>query len=123
VFVGSWALVEASGSRTLGGVALLAGALALGLLWRRRNGTRVAMRLLGTGVAAFVASHVLALALGAWASVLIVAATMAWLTWRLSDARPAVARAQAPTPGAARPAAPAAGAATPPPRAIRRAAR
>jgi hypothetical protein len=45
---------------------------------------------LGSGacacLAAFVASHVLALAIGAWPAVLVSAAAVAVLCWRVSDA-------------------------------------
>lgn len=94
----SWGVVDASGSRTLGGVVLLTGGLALGGLWRSRRGTRVAAQLLGAGFAAFVASHLVALALGAWPAVLIAAAAMAALTWRLADSPAHTLAADSPRP-------------------------
>lgn len=45
------------------------------------------MALGGFGLGAFVLSHVLALAVGAWPSVLIVSAAMAAATWTQADAR------------------------------------
>jgi hypothetical protein len=87
VLILAWAVVAASGSRALGGAVLLAGALALALLWRARHGARTAAQLLAAGLAAFVLSHVLALALGAWPAVLIAAGAMAWATWAFADAR------------------------------------
>jgi hypothetical protein len=56
-------------------------------VWTRRHGAPTAARLAGVGLGAFVASHVLALALGAWPSVLIVAAATALVVWLLADAR------------------------------------
>jgi len=91
----SYGVVAASGSRALGGVVLLAGAAALGWLWRARHGARAAARLLAIGFAAFVASHLIALALGAWPAVLIAAAAMAGATWALTDSRPAARREEA----------------------------
>jgi hypothetical protein len=40
------------------------------------------------GLAAFVLSHLLALAIGAWPSVLLVAAAMAAAAWTRADAQP-----------------------------------
>jgi hypothetical protein len=87
-FLVAWGVVDASGSRTLGGLVLLACAAALGFLWRARCGRGVAARLLGAGVAAFVVSHALGLLIGAWPAVIVSAAAMGWLTWRLADSRP-----------------------------------
>jgi hypothetical protein len=91
--VAGYAVVAATGSRPLGGVVLAIGGLCCIRIWARRHGTRTAARLAGVGLAAFVASHVLALAVGAWPSVLIVAAATAAATWTLADSRaPALAR-------------------------------
>jgi hypothetical protein len=81
-----WGAVEASGSRPFGGAVLLAGGLACAALWRRRHGTRTALELTGVGFAAFVLSHVLALAIGAWPAVLCVAAVSAAIVWLRADA-------------------------------------
>jgi hypothetical protein len=85
--IAGYAVVAATGSRPLGGVVLAIGGLCCIRIWVRRHGTRTAARLAGVGLAAFVASHVLALAVGAWPSVLIVAAATAAATWALADAR------------------------------------
>jgi hypothetical protein len=85
--IAGWAVVAATGSRPLGGVVLALGGLCCVLVWTRRHGARTAARLSGVGLGAFVASHVLALALGAWPSVLIVAAATALAVWLLADAR------------------------------------
>jgi hypothetical protein len=82
----AWAVVEASGSRPLGGVVLLLCAALLAAEWRRRRGTIVAVQLLAAGLAAFIASHLIALATGAWPAVLVSALAFAWATWALADA-------------------------------------
>jgi len=86
-FLASWGAVEASGSRALGGGVLLAGAIALGFVWRSRHGGAVAARLLAAGLLAFVLSHALGLLVGPWPAVVVTAAAMAWATWRLADSR------------------------------------
>jgi hypothetical protein len=101
----SYAVVAASGSRPLGGAVLAAGGLCCIGIWRRRHGGRTAAQLAGVGFGAFVASHLLALALGPWPAVLIVAAVTAGATWELADKRMlAPAPAPAPAPPAATPA-------------------
>jgi hypothetical protein len=92
--IAGYAIVAATGSRPLGGVVLAIGGLSCIWIWRRRHGARTAATLAGVGFAALVLSHVLALAVGAWPSVLIVAAATAAATWALADAR-----ALAPEPG------------------------
>jgi hypothetical protein len=86
--IAGYAVAVGSGSRPLGGVVLLAGGLWCVREWMRRNDTRTAVVLACTGLAAFVVSHVLALAIGAWPAVLLVAAAMALATWIRADARP-----------------------------------
>jgi hypothetical protein len=108
--IASYGVVAATGSRPLGGVVLAAGGLCCIGIWRRRHGTRTAAQLGGVGFAAFVVSHVLALALGAWPAVLIVAAVTAAATWALADARmresPAAGASESPaTPASELPAA------------------
>ncbi|HTA32851.1 MAG TPA: hypothetical protein VK721_05450 [Solirubrobacteraceae bacterium] len=83
----SYAVVAASGSRPLGGAVLAAGGLCCIGVWTRRHGRRTAAQLAGVGFAAFVASHLLALALGPWPAVLIVAAVAGAATWELADKR------------------------------------
>jgi hypothetical protein len=85
--IGSYAVVVATGSRPLGGIVLAVGGLCCAGLWRRRHGTRTAVELAGIGLGAFVVSHVLALAVGAWPAVLIVAGVTAALVWMRADAR------------------------------------
>jgi hypothetical protein len=85
--IASYGVVAATGSRPLGGAVLAAGGLCCIEIWRRRHGARTAAQLGGVGFVAFVASHVLALDLGPWPAVLIVAAVTAAATWALADAR------------------------------------
>jgi hypothetical protein len=86
--IAGYAVAAGTGSRPLGGVVLLAGGLWCVREWTRRNDTRTALVLACAGLAAFVVSHVLALAIGAWPAVLLVAAAMAIATWLRADARP-----------------------------------
>jgi hypothetical protein len=79
-------VVSASGSRPLGGVVLLAGGAWCARAWLTRRGTRQALELTGAGLAAFVLSHVLALAIGAWPSVAVCAGALAALVWVRADA-------------------------------------
>ena len=66
---------------------LLVGGMWCIRLWSRRHGVRTAVRLASAGLAAFILSHVLALALGAWPAVLLVAAAMAAVAWSQADSR------------------------------------
>ncbi len=92
--IAGYAVASASGSRPLGGVVLLAGGLWCVRAWTQRNDTRTAVTLACAGLAAFVLSHVLARAIGAWPSVLLVAAAMALAAWLRADTRTAAALAQ-----------------------------
>jgi hypothetical protein len=82
-----YAVAASTGSRPLGGVVLLAGGAWCVRAWLRRDGSRTAAALAGAGLGAFILSHLLALAIGPWPSVLAVSAAMAALAWRGSDAR------------------------------------
>jgi hypothetical protein len=90
--IAGYATAVASGSRPLGGVVLLAGGALCVRLWARRSGVPVAVRLASVGLAAFILSHVLARAVGAWPAVLIVAAATAAAAWSLSDSRTAASQ-------------------------------
>ena len=86
--IAGYAVVAASGSRPLGGAVLLAGGFWCVRAWSARQGVRTATRLAAAGLTAFILSHVLAVAIGAWPSVLVVSAAMAALTWNIADTRP-----------------------------------
>jgi hypothetical protein len=85
--IAGYAVAASSGSRPLGGLVLAAGGVWCIRAWDRRDGRRTAAALGATGFTAFVLSHVLALAIGAWPSVLIVSALTALAAWLASDAR------------------------------------
>jgi hypothetical protein len=84
-FIAGYAVVAATGSRTLGGLVLLIGGAYCARVWLARHGPRTAAILLGVAFIAFVASHLLALAIGAWPSVLLVSAGMAYAAWTRAD--------------------------------------
>ncbi len=83
-----YAVAASTGSRPLGGVVLLLGGAWCIRTWTRRHGAGTAVELAGVGLGAFVLSHVLALAIGPWPSVLLVAALTAAAAWSRADARP-----------------------------------
>jgi hypothetical protein len=80
-----FAVADYTGSRPLGGVVLAIGGLWCIQLWARRHGARTAVTLGCVGFAAFVFSHVLALAVGPWPSVLLVAGATALVVWTRAD--------------------------------------
>jgi hypothetical protein len=93
--IGGFGVAVATGSRPLGGVVLAGCGLTCIAIWLRRDGRRTAAQLTAAGLFAFAASHGLGLLIGAWPSVLLVAAAIAALCWRVSDARrPGLRRAQ-----------------------------
>jgi hypothetical protein len=85
--IAGFGVADATGSRPLGGAVLAVCGLTCIAVWRRRDGARVTVELTTAGLAAFVLSHLLGRAIGAWPSVLVVSAATAALCWRLSDAR------------------------------------
>ncbi len=93
--IGGYAVAASSGSRPLGGAVLAAGGVYCIRVWNRRHGARTAAALGGVGFAAFVLSHVLARAIGAWPAVLTVAALTGTIVWVRSDAQSGL-RAEAP---------------------------
>jgi hypothetical protein len=82
-----YAAAASTGSRPLGGVVLAIGGLWCIWAWMRRQGPRTAGALACVGLGALVISHLLALAIGAWPSVLVVAAAMAAAAWTQADAQ------------------------------------
>jgi hypothetical protein len=81
-----YTVAVATGSRPAGGLVLALGGLWCIRVWHRRHGARTAIALGSFGLGAFVASHLLALAIGAWPSVLFVSCAMALVAWRYGDA-------------------------------------
>jgi hypothetical protein len=82
----AYAVAVSTGSRPLGGVILALGGLWCIQAWTRRHGVRTAAILACVGLSAFIVSHVLALAIGAWPAVLLVSAAVAAVTWIRADA-------------------------------------
>ena len=78
-------VAEVTGVRPLGGVVLVAGVGWCWLLWYRRRGVQVALALSAIYVAAFVLSHVIAGAVGAIPSVLLVSSIVALVAFALAD--------------------------------------
>ena len=93
--IGGYGVAASTGSRPLGGVVLAAGGLWCIRIWIGRLGPRRTAELAGVGFSAFVLSHVLALAIGAWPSVLTAAAVTGAIVWVRSDA-PSALPAEAP---------------------------
>jgi hypothetical protein len=85
--IAGYAVAVGTGSRPLGGVVLAAFGLGCLATWLRRDGRRTAALLTIAGLVAFALSHVLALLVGAWPAVLIMAAAIAVLCWQVSDRR------------------------------------
>jgi hypothetical protein len=83
--IAGYAVAASSGSRPLGGVMLAAGGLWCAAAWTRRHGGRAALELVGAMFGAFVLSHLLALAVGAWPSVLLLALGTATVVWLRAD--------------------------------------
>jgi hypothetical protein len=81
-----YAVAVGSGSRPLGGLVLVVGAVPCMRAWTLRRGPRTASTLTGVGLAALILSHLIALATGAWPAVLISAAAMGAAAWIYADA-------------------------------------
>jgi hypothetical protein len=93
--VAGYAVAAGTGVRPLGGLVLLAGLALCWVLWSARAGTTTAVALVVAFGVAFAASHLLARAIGAWPSVLVVATLMGGLAWLAADRRaPAASRSQ-----------------------------
>jgi hypothetical protein len=82
-----FAVAVGTGSRPLGGLVLLGGGAWCIREWTTRHGAGTAAILAGVGLCAFVASHALAPAIGAWPSVLLVSVAMAAVAWMRADTR------------------------------------
>lgn len=82
-----YAVAAYTGSRPLGGLVLALGGLWCIRVWTQRHGARTAVTLACVGLTAFVASHLLALLIGAWPSVLLVALVTGLVVWSRADER------------------------------------
>jgi hypothetical protein len=85
--IAGYAVAVASGSRPVGGLVLLLGGMWCVRSWTLRHGPRTAISLAGVALGAFIISHVLAVLVGAWPAVLLVAALTGAVVWVRSDAR------------------------------------
>jgi hypothetical protein len=85
--IAGYAVAAATGSRPLGGLVLAACGLVCIATWLRRDGRRTATLLTIVGLAAFALSHVVGLIIGPWPAVLLAAASIGVLSWRVSDSR------------------------------------
>lgn len=90
--IAGYGVAVTTGSRPLGGVVLALFGLVCVAIWARRDGRRTTIWLTVGGLGAFALSHVIALAIGAWPAVLLVAAITAAACWRFSDSRSAPKR-------------------------------
>ncbi|MCW3012175.1 MAG: hypothetical protein JWO90_2579 [Solirubrobacterales bacterium] len=88
-----FAVAQATGVRPLGGVLLALGAGWCALRWREEAGTGTAVALVALYLAGFVASHLIADALGTWGAVATVAAGVGLAAWALGDRPGATPRA------------------------------
>ena len=82
-------VAQGTGVRALGGAIFVAAGLAAGRLWYRRRGVPTTVALGAGYLGAFVAAHVLALAVGlpAWLAVSVVTVAAGGVTYLLADAR------------------------------------
>jgi len=85
--VGGYVVARESGIRPLGGVVLGAAGLYAGRSWLAKAGGATTAGLAALYLGGFGASHPLAKRIGAWPSVLAVAAVSAGASWALADRR------------------------------------
>lgn len=85
--VGGYLVARETGVRPLGGAVLAAAGAWCTREWARSAGAPVAGVLLATYLGGFGASHPLAKKIGAWPSVLSVAAVSGAASWALADRR------------------------------------
>jgi len=78
-------VAQATGIRPLGGIVLVAAATWCTLRWRRAAGAGRAAVLLGTYIAAFAVSHLVADTLGSWPAVALAAGVVGLAAWALAD--------------------------------------
>lgn len=83
--IAGFGVAVASGSRPLGGVVLAGFGLPCIAIWARRHDLATTAKLTGAGLVAFGLSHALGLLIGAWPAVILSAAAVGTLYWRVSD--------------------------------------
>lgn len=80
-----FAAAELTGVRAVGGVVLFLGGLACGLRWRVLVGLPRAVALVATFLIGFALAHPLGHAIGSWPAVVLVAAVVGAIAWRVAD--------------------------------------
>lgn len=85
--IGGYYVARTTKVRALGGVVLAAGGVVAGRQWLRTSGPAATAGLTAVYLGGFGASHPLAKKVGAWPSVLGVAAVSAAAAWAVSDRR------------------------------------
>ena len=93
--IAGFGVADVTGVRALGGVVLAAAGIAAGLTWLQRDGGRTTTTLSVIYLGGFVGSHLLALEIGAWPSVLTVSAISAAAAYAMSDRKLAPSAASA----------------------------
>lgn len=81
-----FAVAELTGTRAAGGIVLLAGGLLCGLRWRVLLGLPRALALVAVFLIGFALAHPLGNAIGSWPAVILVAAVVGGIAWRVADA-------------------------------------
>ena len=83
----SFGVAQGTGVRALGGAIFVGAGLAAGWLWYRRRGVPTTVALGAGYVGAFVAAHLLALAVGlpAWLAVTLVTISAVGVTYVVAD--------------------------------------
>ncbi|MFL5816507.1 MAG: hypothetical protein ACJ76L_02795 [Conexibacter sp.] len=87
-----FAVAEITGVRAVGGVVLFLGGLACGLRWRLLLGLPLALALVAVFLAGFALAHPLGHAIGSWPAVILMAAVVGAIVWRVADSPRAPAR-------------------------------
>jgi hypothetical protein len=80
-----FAVAELTGVRAIGGVVLFLGGVACGLRWRLLLGLPPALALVVVFLAGFALAHPLGKAIGSWPAVMLVAAVVGAIVWRVAD--------------------------------------
>ena len=96
--IAGYGVAVGSGSRPAGGAVLVAAGLPCIAIWSLRHGAATTAKLTAAGLVGFAASHGLGLLIGAWPAVLVTAAAVGALYWRVSDAPRPRAHASASSP-------------------------
>jgi hypothetical protein len=94
--IAGYGVAVGTGSRPAGGAVLVVAGLPCIAIWSRRHTPAMTAKLTAAGLVGFAASHGLGLLIGAWPAVIVTAAAVGALYWRVSDAPRAHASATSP---------------------------